>query len=86
MTDTVITNISKSFNCSVQAVPGAGKSFLLRRLAERSKSSLLLAYNSDLAHDYEDEPIDGCHVYTFHGLCSAYLGMARDDEIGRAHV
>ena len=68
---------------TVEAVPGAGKTHLLRTVAARGRT-LILAYNALLAaetnaqlHDAGLEERAVC--VTFHGLCGRHLGVARDD-------
>ena len=61
---------------AVEAVPGAGKSWLLRH-ASLQRPSLLLAYNAQLARDMREAGVPLC--LTFHALCARCLAPARDD-------
>ena len=66
----------------LEAVPGAGKSHLLRSLS-RGHKTLILAYNAFLASEtirLLDEERDVTTVcVTFHALCGRYIDIARDD-------
>lgn len=62
----------------VRAVPGAGKTwFLLQAWRRWSGTSLILAYNAQLAEAMKEH---GAPCVTFHSLCSTCLDLARDDK------
>ena len=65
----------------IEAVPGAGKTRLLRRMCEEDGvPSLFLAYNTQLAAEVAPTLPEGCVCLTFHALCGRCLGVvARDD-------
>lgn len=69
-------------NVVVEAVPGAGKSRLLRIVCETSdEPSLVLAYNAQLALEMSQELPENVYCMTFHALCSRTLQTARDDNM-----
>jgi len=85
----MLQNVSRALESGCQrivaeAVPGAGKSHLLRELSRRH-DTLILAYNAFLAAETsraleeagDDATIITC--VTFHALCGRHIGAARDD-------
>ena len=62
----------------VEAVPGAGKTRLLRDVA-RGRRTLILAYNVTLANDISQYLGEASDCVTFHALCGRHIGTARDD-------
>lgn len=64
----------------VEAVPGAGKTHLLRAVAA-SMPTLVLAYNALLAEDVSREIADyeSARCFTYHALCCRHIASARDD-------
>lgn len=64
----------------VEAVPGAGKTHMIVQLALKCDAPLILAYNNALASDIQSR-VDSTTVmcFTFHGLCSRYIRLVRDD-------
>lgn len=70
----------RTHNLVVEAVPGAGKTRLLRQICDDwSESCLLLAYNAQLAREINTS-LDERHVCsTFHALCGKHLAPACDD-------
>lgn len=77
MHDEIVAAVSHgTARVAVEAVPGAGKSWLLRHAALQ-RTSLLLAYNAQLARDMREAGVPLC--LTFHALCARCLAPARDD-------
>ena len=74
---------------AVHAVPGAGKTRLLLRLAQRAPGTcLVLAYNNALAREVASrlgDAAEGRLCLTFHALCARCLAPAHDDaQLARA--
>lgn len=67
-------------NVAVEAVPGAGKTHLLRKLCEDGVPTLVLAYNAQLAAEVQAALCSVTAVCaTFHALCARCLAPACDD-------
>ncbi|MEC7112653.1 MAG: hypothetical protein VXW72_03875, partial [Candidatus Thermoplasmatota archaeon] len=69
--------LGRGSNVLVEAIPGAGKTYLLRN-CHMGKRTLLLAYNSQLASSIQQwidqSPFrDTLLCVTFHSLCSSCL-------------
>ena len=64
----------------VEAVPGAGKTYIIVQLAQTLNGSLILAYNNALASEIQSL-VDPNYVQclTFHSLCSRCVRVVRDD-------
>lgn len=81
-----IAKLPAGAHAVVEAAPGAGKTHLLVALSQRAPSTLILAYNNQLAADItralEARKTDQHETLcvTFHGLCARCVpGGARDD-------
>ena len=78
--DNVLTRVegtTETRGFVVEAVPGAGKTWLLIQAWRKcSGTTLILAYNSQLAKDLRAQ---GAPCTTFHSLCTRCLDVARDD-------
>ncbi len=67
---------------AVEAVPGAGKTRLLVRFSAMASSSIVLAYNTQLAASTRRmlrEAQSPAKCFTFHALCGRCLAPAHDD-------
>tara|TARA_B110001452_G_scaffold258754_1_gene254329 strand:+ start:4398 stop:6263 length:1866 start_codon:yes stop_codon:yes gene_type:complete len=79
--DSVLDTVRCGRSCTVEAVPGAGKTSLLLQMSELGPSCLILAYNAQLASDIAGRLTSKTATcLTFHSLCCGCIGMTRDDE------
>lgn len=64
----------------VEAVPGAGKTYMIVQIATHYPGSLILAYNNALATEIQTliNP-EQVLCFTFHSLCSRCIRVVRDD-------
>ena len=73
-------DIRNGYNCTTEAVPGAGKTHLLLNLSKTFHSCLILAYNNQLAVDISNQMTYTTTCMTFHSLCTKCIGPAKDDD------
>lgn len=84
-------NLQSCDNLAIEAVPGAGKTHLIVEACKDDVTSLVLAYNRELADGVvaaleQHGLTDRATCTTFHALCGRCLGLARDDQQLLKHV
>lgn len=79
--------LSSDENVVLEAAPGAGKTYWLKRVCSQYQNTLFLAYNTQLATELRADPqLDGALCLTFHALCARCIGPTRDDAQLQEHM